>query len=288
MKKTICLLLIMIMLVLSGCGQPLKKLVPKQNDSNTTEDANQQNNGQTAPDAANPETKTGSSKTKVSADNLKGSGTKASGPSVSSDIVMENNVPTIKNPGTILVLVNKTRNLAPDYVPDDLTVPNVKFSFEGSSPKKNMRQEAARALEGLFNEAKKENIDLTAVSGYRSYSTQKALFNNEVKRYGEAAAKKSVAYPGQSEHQTGLSIDVSSPSINNTLSESFGETKEGKWLKENAKSFGFIIRYPKDKVNITGYSYEPWHIRYVGKDAAAYISSSNITLDEYIQKVAKN
>ena len=94
-----------------------------------------------------------------------------------------------------------------------------------------------------------------------------------------------VAYPGQSEHQTGLAMDVSCQSVGFTLEEDFGQTTEGIWLSENAHKFGFIIRYGKDTTNITGYSYEPWHIRYVGKDAAKEIYDLNITLEEYLGDV---
>ena len=94
-----------------------------------------------------------------------------------------------------------------------------------------------------------------------------------------------VAYPGQSEHQTGLAMDVSSQSVGFTLEEDFGQAKEGIWLKDNAHKFGFIIRYGKDNTHITGYSYEPWHIRYVGKDVANEIYEKNITLEEFLGDV---
>jgi zinc D-Ala-D-Ala carboxypeptidase len=96
-----------------------------------------------------------------------------------------------------------------------------------------------------------------------------------------------VALPGQSEHQTGLAMDVSSASVNFDLVDSFENTKEGKWLKEHAKDAGFIIRYPKDKTNITRYNYEPWHIRYVDKDTAKYIVDNNITFDQYYTVLAQ-
>lgn len=188
---------------------------------------------------------------------------------------------TINKPDDILVLVNKDRNLSSDYKPNDLIIPNVRFSFEGNDQKKYLRKEAAEALEELFKEGDNEEIVLYAVSGYRSYARQEVLFNNKVNKIGEEAANKLVARPGQSEHHTGLAMDVSSKSVKFSLVEKFGETDEGKWLKENAHKFGFIIRYPKEKVEITKYSYEPWHIRYVGKEVAAEIYEKNITLEEY-------
>jgi D-alanyl-D-alanine carboxypeptidase len=184
-----------------------------------------------------------------------------------------------------LVVVNKKRNLKPDYEPPDLVQPNVPFSFEGKSPKKLMRKEAARALEELFAQAKQDHIDILGQSAYRSYSTQQATFKRLIQKYGGAEeANKVSAYPGQSEHQTGLAIDITSKRMGNTLEEKFGETPEGKWLAENAPKYGFIIRYPKGKENVTGYSYEPWHIRYVGKKAAEEIASKHITLEEYLSQ----
>ncbi len=188
----------------------------------------------------------------------------------------------VKNIDDILVLVNKNRNLPSDHKPKDLVVPNVRFSFKEKLEKRYLRDEAAKALESLFVEAEKDNIILYAVSGYRSYNTQKGLFDRKVERVGYEEANKLVAVPGQSEHQTGLSMDVSSKSANFSLEEIFGQTLEGKWLKDNAHRFGFIIRFQKEAVDITGYSYEPWHIRYVGEDAAKEIYEKNITLEEFL------
>lgn len=187
----------------------------------------------------------------------------------------------IKNTDDILVLVNKSRNLPSDYKQNDLIVPDVEFSFKENLQKKYMRKDAAEALEELFNDAKKHEINLYAVSGYRSYQRQSQIFENKAEKYGRETANKTSAVPGQSEHQTGLAMDVSCSSVNYQLTERFGQTPEGMWLKENAHRFGFIVRYPKDKIDITGYSYEPWHIRYVGKEAAKIIMENNITFEEY-------
>jgi LAS superfamily LD-carboxypeptidase LdcB len=199
------------------------------------------------------------------------------------DISLVDGKPTVKNPTDTLVLINKERNLPSDWSPDDLIIPNVSFPFKEDTPVKYLRKAAAEALEDLFEQAKSENINLCAISGYRSFETQQRIYNNEVKLYGQEQASKAVAFPGQSEHQTGLAMDVSSPSMNYTLRESFGDSVEGKWLKEHAKDYGFIIRYPKDKEDITGYSYEPWHIRYVGEEVASSIMNNNITLEEYMR-----
>jgi D-alanyl-D-alanine carboxypeptidase len=183
---------------------------------------------------------------------------------------------------SILVLVNKRRNLPPTYVPQDLVRVAVPFPFEGDQPRMYLRQEAARALEELFAAALSAGIELYATSGYRSYETQQAIFAANVAKAGEEEANKTSARPGQSEHQTGLAMDVTSPSVRYRLVESFGSTPEGVWLEENAHLYGFIVRYPQGKEHITGYSYEPWHVRFVGKDAATLIFSRGLTLEDYI------
>lgn len=200
-------------------------------------------------------------------------------------IAKKNGLMVVTNASSNLVLVNKKRNLPSTYVPKDLVVPNVPFSFSGSSPKKLMRKEAAKALESLFAAAKKDGIKLKAVSGYRSYATQKSIFQRNAKLKGEQAANRTSARPGQSEHQTGLAMDVSSASVGYALEQSFGTTKEGKWLAKHAAEHGFIIRYLKGKESVTGYSYEPWHVRYVGKTVAKEIMSKNLTLEQYFDTV---
>lgn len=146
-----------------------------------------------------------------------------------------------------------------------------------------MRPEAAEALEQLFEGAKQQGIILYATSGFRSYSTQKAIFDRKAKERGEQSANRSVAKPGQSEHQTGLAMDLEGESSLGTgLTNAFGETPEGIWLADHCAEYGFIIRYPKDKTKITGYIYEPWHIRYVGIEAAKEITRLGLTLEEYI------
>lgn len=186
----------------------------------------------------------------------------------------------VQNPESTTVLVNKLNSLSPYYVPKNLTVPNVPFPYPEFRPQKQMRPEAARALEALFVKARQDNIELNAISGYRSYEYQSQLFSKNIKE--NPNANQTSARPGESEHQTGLTMDVSSPSVNNNLTQAFADTKEGKWLAKNAPEFGFILRFPKGKESITGYQYEPWHIRYVGKDIAKQIASQNITLEEYL------
>jgi LAS superfamily LD-carboxypeptidase LdcB len=145
-----------------------------------------------------------------------------------------------------------------------------------------MRKEAASALEEMFRAAKADGINLYAVSGYRSYARQEAIFASNVRKYGLEKANQFSAKPGQSEHQTGLAMDITCTSVSYGLTQRFGSTKEGIWVKENANKFGFILRYQQGKESITGYQYEPWHLRYVGKEAAKEITERNVTLEEYL------
>lgn len=189
-----------------------------------------------------------------------------------------------QDPTDTLILVNKS-NRAPS-VPVTLVKPNVTPTKEALSENIYMRPEAAAALEELFAGAMSEDITLFATSGFRSYSTQKAIFDRKLETMSEKAANASVAKPGYSEHQTGLAMDVEGlSSLGSGLVEDFGETPEGKWLAAHAHEYGFILRYPKGKTDITGYIYEPWHIRYVGREAAEEIYAQDLTLEEYILKV---
>lgn len=193
----------------------------------------------------------------------------------------------IENPTNILAMVNKDFTLPDNYEPSDLVKPNVEFSFGDDIPKRYLRTEAALALEELFALAEADGVELLAVSGYRSYTRQQVIFDAEKKQKGEELARQAVALPGQSEHQTGLAMDITSRSVNLEITEAFGETVEGNWVRENAHKAGFIIRYPKDKESITGYQYEPWHLRYVGKAQATAIYNNKLTLEEYFNKVKK-
>lgn len=194
----------------------------------------------------------------------------------------------IQNAANVMALVNKDYYYAENYTPSDLVRPKVAFSFGDQDIEKSyMRKEAATALENMFVQAQKEQIELFAVSGYRSYARQNDLFKAEVAKVGEEIAVQSVAYPGSSEHQSGLAMDISSHSADFLLSEQFAETAEGKWLANNAHKFGFILRYPKGKESITGYQFEPWHYRYVGLEASKVIFEKQLTLEEYFNIVKK-
>lgn len=183
----------------------------------------------------------------------------------------------------LLILVNKKNPIDKDYIPEDLE--EIKyFATDRTSSSRYMREEAASAFHKLVESAALEEIEILMTTAYRSYDFQAILYNSYVENEGQEAADKFSAKPGQSEHQTGLSVDVSSASVDYKLTTSFRDTKEGKWLAENAHKYGFIIRYPEGKEDITGYIYEPWHIRYVGLQAAGEIYEQNITLEEYLDE----
>lgn len=193
--------------------------------------------------------------------------------------------PAATKPESVSVLVNKQFALPDSYNPSDLVYPDVPFTFKEQIEKRKMRKEAAGALEQMFAGAKKDGIYLAGVSAYRSHATQTSLFNQYVKKDGEEKAKTYSAVPGHSEHETGLAIDVSGSDGKCAADDCFGGTKEANWLAKHATEYGFIIRYPKGKESITGYQYEPWHIRYVGTKISKEIGSKNSTLEEYYNAV---
>lgn len=190
---------------------------------------------------------------------------------------------------TIDFIINRDYPLTENYKPDDLTVPDIPFAFSSkTADKRKLKKVAASALEELYNAAlTEEGLSIYGVSGYRSYDRQYEIYGSKLAEY-YMGLRSSIFYinlysaaPGNSEHQTGLAIDVSCASVNYGLVERFADTAEGIWLKENSWRFGFILRYPKDKESITGYAYEPWHIRYVGVPLAYYLYTNNLTLEEY-------
>ncbi|MGN0587568.1 MAG: D-alanyl-D-alanine carboxypeptidase family protein, partial [Oscillospiraceae bacterium] len=156
-----------------------------------------------------------------------------------------------------ILVVNKTYSLPSDYAP-------------GVDP------EAQAAFDKMQADAAAEGLNIYISSAFRSYEYQSGLYQRYADRDGQAAADRYSARPGHSEHQTGLAFDL------NTIDSSFADTAEGKWVAENCYKYGFIIRYPEGKEEITGFIYEPWHIRYLGKDTAKSVYDSGLTLEEYL------
>lgn len=172
------------------------------------------------------------------------------------------------------ILVNKYFSLDESYVPKNLEPLDEAYSRKGMY----LVKEAKKAFEALSLDASLENLTIKAMSTYRSFSYQNNLYTTYVKKDGEDLANTYSAKPGHSEHQTGLALDV----YNETTSYTdFENTQEYTWMQKNAYKYGFILRYPKEKEKITGYSYESWHYRYVGFEIAEYIQKHNLTYDEY-------
>lgn len=186
------------------------------------------------------------------------------------------------DPTSIWVIVNKPLPLNPiDYAPKDLVTPNVPLRVPGNESMQ-VRAVTAGALKKLFAGAKDAGYNLMLSSGYRSYTYQVNLYDGYVQNSSKAEADKTSARPGHSEHQTGLAADIEPASKNCEVETCFADTPEGKWLAANAYKYGFIIRYPADKVDVTGYDYEPWHVRYVGVDLATEMHDTGVkTLEEF-------
>lgn len=161
----------------------------------------------------------------------------------------------------LLAVVTKQRPIEPlDYAPQDLvTWPGTDF---------RLRAEVAEQLEAMLATAEQDDLGFRVVSGYRSFDTQAGTFDYWARQSGSAAAEAVSARPGHSEHQTGLAVDLDNTTGECYLEQCFGQTDEGRWVQEHAHEFGFVISYPEGAEQVTGYAYEPWHVRYVGPQVA--------------------
>ncbi len=173
------------------------------------------------------------------------------------------------------VLANRYRKLGEEYAPDKLTKIKQEYWKEKEEPE-TLAKVAARAFEQMAKDAGEQGYSLLINSSYRSYEDQQNIFDLYERTYGTAYAENYVSRPGYSEHQTGLAVDVASGNGN-----VFKNTKEFEWMLENAYKYGFILRYPKEKEEVTGYHYEAWHYRYVGKEIAKKVYESGLSYDEY-------
>jgi len=175
-----------------------------------------------------------------------------------------------------LILVNKYYYLGKEYSPKESTkLTQNKYSYWDNA---YLAKDAQEAFTKMVDDAKESGYSLMDTSAYRSYDTQEYLFNKYLKENGVEWTLKSSAKPGHSEHQTGLATDVVKVGVS---MYDFGTTKEFNWVKDNAHLYGFILRYPEGKEYLTGYMYEPWHYRYVGKEVAKYIYENDIVFEEY-------
>ena len=172
------------------------------------------------------------------------------------------------------VLVNKHRQLSSSYVPDDLVT--IDEEYVKADGKIEIERNVAKAFYDMAEAASNDGMELMVSSGYRSYEDQEEIVNTYLELYGQNYVDNYVAKPGFSEHQTAMSLDVASKSV-----DTFVNSDEYVWMMDNAYKYGFILRYPRSKEDITGYKCEAWHYRYVGKEIAEYIHDNNITYDEY-------
>jgi D-alanyl-D-alanine carboxypeptidase len=188
---------------------------------------------------------------------------------------------------SIWVIVNKSNPISTDYEPVGIKIPSVPTRTDKSQAERSVRFDMEVPLVNMFSDAQKDGYSLMIGSGYRSAALQNVYFSSLANSVGTEVANQSIAYPGQSEHQTGLAVDISTVSRNCYIANCFEDTNEGQWLAKNSYKYGFILRYPKGKESITEYIYEPWHFRYVGIDLATALYESGVTLDEawsYLKK----
>lgn len=187
------------------------------------------------------------------------------------------NTQEVKELNKVDILVNKYNYLPANYIPDNLEDIDLQYARSGMK----LVNYAKEAFEKMAKDAKEDGLNIIAMSSYRSYDYQVNLYNRYKEQDGIEQADTYSARPGYSEHQTALAVDVYNGKVDYT---SFEETKEFNWMQENAYKYGFILRFPKDKVRETGYQYEAWHYRYVGIDIATNIHNNNICLEEYMAK----
>jgi len=189
---------------------------------------------------------------------------------------------SLSSPSSPWVVVNKKRQLQPPSYEPELATPKVPLRLDGTNSEMQVAKQAVPAVEKLVAGARKSELSLMLASAYRSYGLQTTVYNTEVANYGQAQADKQSARPGHSEHQTGLAVDFGPTSRECEIQTCFGNLPEGKWIAANAYKYGFILRYQKGKEAITGYNYEPWHLRYVGTDLSTEMHKKRITtLEEF-------
>ncbi len=194
----------------------------------------------------------------------------------------------------LVMMINKSMFLSKDFVPDDLVkLKSLKLDKEGNNTSGGVRmvdgtwqlqRKCAEALVELCDAARAEGHELYLKSGYRSYYKQAVMYENRIKKYGYDDGW--VTKPGASDHQTGLGCDVVPKKwTNRGMNEDMANEPETQWMAEHCAEFGFILRYPSDKEDITKINYEPWHLRYVGKEAAAYIMENGLCLEEFYDQL---
>lgn len=177
-----------------------------------------------------------------------------------------------------LTLTNKAELLDKDFNPDDLVDITARCAVKGQ-----LRKEANAALQDMFDAAEADGYKLYVKSSYRSYKTQNTMYYSRLSKVGYDDGF--VAMPGSSDHQTGLGVDILNYAWTKKdgMNAKFANEKEAQWMAEHCCEYGFVIRYMEDKENVTGINYEPWHLRYVGLEAAAYMKEKHFSLEEFTQ-----
>ena len=187
---------------------------------------------------------------------------------------------TLEDKTGLLILTNKKSLIDGDYVPYHLVNLPVRATIRGMQ----LRKEAADALKLMFAAAEKDGYTLYVKSAYRSYKVQKTMYENRLEKYKKDDGV--VAFPGSSDHQTGLAVDILNYAWTRQegMRPEFSQTNEAKWLDENCARFGFVLRYMEDKQESTGIIFEPWHFRYVGKEVAKYMMDKHLSLEEFTEE----
>ena len=287
MKKLIAILLsLMLVFTFTACGE--KEEAEEPADTQETAEEVQEETAETEEvkeETEEPEPEPEAETTEVKKDNIvdpsevplrgdeppKGNDTSSRGIPELKDVLTYDD-------GDLMVLVNKYHGVTADYEPTDMVVmDNSLTTWENI----RLKKVAYDAYLEMAKDAREKGFNLKVCSGYRTYDGQQQLFNNAL-GVGEEYAHMSSAYPGRSEHHTGLAIDITSASMGWGLTQDFADYPDGKWLYEHCQEYGFILRYLKGAEDITGYKYEPWHFRYVGVDVATEIMEKGITLEEYL------
>lgn len=272
------------LLLLSGCTVQSQNTEKKPSEEHSTQVENHQKTAEQDQNIGKPSPANSSAQNQNKRINLD----KLVSPASTNTKNSDDSIQVVAHPASIPVLVNKHYKLPDYYTPSDLVMTSIPFISTTTSDRKQMRGEAATAIKKLFAGARKHGIILLGVSAYRSHATQKSLFQYYVSVDGYTKARDYSALPGTSEHETGLAIDVTGGDGKCAADDCFGGSVEAKWLQAYAAQYGFIIRYPKGKEAITGYKYEPWHLRYVGEPLATKIMKKGITLEEYYQDTTVN
>ncbi len=186
----------------------------------------------------------------------------------------------LENKNGHLTLVNRTSLLESSFVPNNL----VPLKLRSVSGPHELRKEAALALSAMFLAAQESGYELYVKSSYRNFNTQSTMYHNRLEKYGKDDGV--VAFPGSSDHQTGLGVDVLNRDWANRegMTPAFGQTAEAKWMEANCANFGFIIRYLEEKQDITKIIYEPWHLRYMGPEVAKYMMENRLSLEEFTEE----